>query len=566
MWPRTPEEHARGRNTGFVCFMNRDDAQEAMDAFQERDPLRSGRRMCLRWGKNVKKTVKRGTGGVPIAPIRKKVSESITTTRAAAASTTTKSTTISPPKNGATPNSIQAVDQISVGLASAQTSVMKNKDSIVYDEAKHSATAIRVIPPTDPKRLKFITTVASFVAKDGSILERRLLERESNNPLFSFLHTDSGNGHGHGHGSKHSNASERIFYRWRVYAFTQGDGFDSWREDPFIMIQPNGRFWIPPAIDTEKALREKMQIELKEDQIRIQQERRRKVAGKKKDLRTGRQLEITKITKTDDIVRLDVEDLEYWNQMIQEKLCASRDSICEAMAFCFDKSAAAQHISEMLKDVLMDNRRGVSVETKIARLYLMSDILYNSQQPGVKNAFRYRDAIEAMAKEVFKCLGTHGNGSAGRITMHKLRLAVKAVLSAWAKWSVYNGAFLSELEDLFEGRPITEENDDDLENETNDNLGAPSEEETAIKSTIDDQNDRKGETVNKETTTPQSIWVDKTEETEKDADSNKLVSDDIDGEDLDEEDLESGFVDIDDDLDGESLHDSDLEEDEDIIQ
>jgi hypothetical protein len=76
MWLRTPEEHTQGRNTGFVCFMNRDDAQEAIDAFQERDPLRTGRRMCLRWGKNVKKTVKRGTGGVPIPPIRKKVAGS----------------------------------------------------------------------------------------------------------------------------------------------------------------------------------------------------------------------------------------------------------------------------------------------------------------------------------------------------------------------------------------------------------------------------------------------------------------------------------------------------------
>ena len=70
MWPRTAEERARNRNTGFVCFMTRDDAQEAMDAFNEEEVF--GRRMILRWGKNVKKTVKRGTGGVPIPPIKKK--------------------------------------------------------------------------------------------------------------------------------------------------------------------------------------------------------------------------------------------------------------------------------------------------------------------------------------------------------------------------------------------------------------------------------------------------------------------------------------------------------------
>jgi len=31
--------------------MNRYDAQEAMDAYQDSDPLRTGRRMVLRWGK-----------------------------------------------------------------------------------------------------------------------------------------------------------------------------------------------------------------------------------------------------------------------------------------------------------------------------------------------------------------------------------------------------------------------------------------------------------------------------------------------------------------------------------
>ena len=343
MWPRTPEEHARGRNTGFVCFMNRDDAQEAMDAYQERDPLRTGRRMLLRWGKNVKKTVKRGTGGVPIPPIRKKVI------------------------GEGEISGIDAIGQRPIGEsdnnAEQAGSTPQNDNDIEYDESKHFASAIKVIAPKDQTRLDFITTVASFVAKDGSVFEKRLLEREKTNPLFSFLHQSC------------ENKEERIFYRWRLFAFTQGDSFDSWRTEPFIMIQPNGRFWIPPPLDAEKAMREKMERELKEDQIRIKQERRRKDA-EKKDFMTGRQLESMMRNRRDGgMVRLHPKDLDYWNHMIENKLCASRDAICEVMAFCFDKSGAAQHISELLKNILMDNRKGVSVETKIARLYLMSDIL-----------------------------------------------------------------------------------------------------------------------------------------------------------------------------------------------
>ena len=50
--------------------MNRDDAQDAMDTLQGTDPLNNGRKMFLNWGRNVKKVVKRGAGGVPIPPIR----------------------------------------------------------------------------------------------------------------------------------------------------------------------------------------------------------------------------------------------------------------------------------------------------------------------------------------------------------------------------------------------------------------------------------------------------------------------------------------------------------------
>jgi hypothetical protein len=33
MHPWTDKEKLRQRNTGFVCFMNREDAEEAMEAF-----------------------------------------------------------------------------------------------------------------------------------------------------------------------------------------------------------------------------------------------------------------------------------------------------------------------------------------------------------------------------------------------------------------------------------------------------------------------------------------------------------------------------------------------------
>eukprot|EP00560_Eucampia_antarctica_P003593 CAMPEP_0197840954 /NCGR_PEP_ID=MMETSP1437-20131217/45899_1 /TAXON_ID=49252 ORGANISM="Eucampia antarctica, Strain CCMP1452" /NCGR_SAMPLE_ID=MMETSP1437 /ASSEMBLY_ACC=CAM_ASM_001096 /LENGTH=211 /DNA_ID=CAMNT_0043450635 /DNA_START=1044 /DNA_END=1680 /DNA_ORIENTATION=- len=202
----------------------------------------------------------------------------------------------------------------------------------------------------------------------------------------------------------------------------------------------------------------------------------------------------------------------------------------------------------------MDNRKGVSVDTKIYRLYLMSDILFNSQQPGVRNAFKYRDAIEGMAKEVFTCLGSHGKGIAGRMTLNKLQNAILAVLDACTKWAVYNTAFLNQLKALFEGKliPTEEEVENKVENVTSlhckhvdaaksialfdhgSNIVAPDEVDTERKllTKIEEQNN------------PTSIWLEK--------------NDDVDEDDLDENDMHDGLVEIDEDLDDESLHDSDL--------
>lgn len=168
-------------------------------------------------------------------------------------------------------------------------------------------------------------------------------------------------------------------------------------------------------------------------------------------------------------------EVQEFDFLVKKKLTLSRDAICSAMAFCFEKSASAREIANLLKVSLVDEAPLVSVDAKIARLYLLSDILFNSQQPGVRNAFMYRDAIEKMAMDVFSSLGKKDarDGSIGRMTMHKLRMAVKSVLGAWTEWSVYNPSFLDELEARFDGREVIAEvsKKDDEVSEVNDEIG-----------------------------------------------------------------------------------------------
>jgi len=451
MWPRTAEERARNRNTGFVCFMIRDDAQEAMDAFNDADPLECGRRMVLRWGKNVKKTVRRGVGGVPIPVIRKCVKnkgEIIRKTPKVANQEHHHYDENTHVKDFPEPDEAEiqpeqaSTTQISLPIRELIKAQLVSSLAIPpFNPVTDTANAEHVKSPETPHRLRFISTVASFVAKDGSIFERKLALNEANNPLFSFLKADPKDG-------------ETIFYRWRVYSFCQGDGFDSWRTDPFKMLHPTGKWWIPPELDSKKARREEDEKKRKEDDLRKKMEDRKKLA-EKKDFMTGRQLEHAKFTNLEGGgAKLNDYEMERFRILFKQKLCADRKSICDAMAFCFDKSGAATQIADLLKEGLLETGDEISVDTRIARLYLLSDVLFNSQQPGVRNAFRYRDAIQAMAPDVFQTTGKHGQGKAGRMTMNKLRVAIRGVLNAWTNWSVYNSAFIDELEARFEGKEI----------------------------------------------------------------------------------------------------------------
>jgi len=441
----------------------------------------------------------------------------------------------------------------------SQNKVIKAQERLkveipAYEPAKHEANAVRVIAPSDPTRLRFITIVSSFVAKDGSVLEKKIIERESNNPAFSFMMPLQ---QGTTQNLDQVSLNERIFYRWRVFTFTQGDGFDSWRTDPFMMIE-GGRFWIPPSLDAEAALREEMKAKQKEEHIKNQQEVRRQLAGKKGYM-TGRQLEHAKFggsrtAASDGAIVLNKYEMDQWKDIMENKLCASNEAISEAMAFCFDKSGAAKQISELLRDALMDDST-LLVETRVARLYLVSDILFNSQQPGVKNAFRYRDAIEAMAPDVFRSFGQHGQGYAGRMTMNKVRNAVRAVLSAWASWSVYNVTFLDELQANFEGvelAPSLTEKED----VPNDTVGISTDEKR--EQSIPMAEDPEVKEV-EDVQAPRSQWVEA-----KDLEISQPLS--VQGEDINNNDLSTNKEDVGDDdvmgdeeLDGEALSEDDID-------
>ena len=215
MWPRTLEEKNRRRNTGFVCFMNRDDAEEAMEACDETDPFNNGRLLTLRWGKNVKKI---GRVESAKSSTQKRQNEGVDSNKGC--------------KNSTAPPTYSVIsDKLTARSASRniprnsgeQTSMIYSTPKVKhYDPDIHASRAMHVEIPTDQTRFHFISTTASYVAKDPEI-EQRLKDEEIGNSLFNFLTPVSDND---------EYQKEKLFYRWRVYSFCQGDTYSIWRTEP----------------------------------------------------------------------------------------------------------------------------------------------------------------------------------------------------------------------------------------------------------------------------------------------------------------------------------------------
>ena len=397
MYPRTAEERARNRHSGFVCFRNRQDALDAMTACQDRDIFGQGHRLKMNWGRRVEMSVRSQASDMSYH------------------------------------SNVHSVEETKADASNA-----------TFDPKVDGDGAIRVVCPPDPLRMQLISTVASFVAKDGAQLEQHLLQQHhaSMTHELAFLEYPH-------HEPQSIQSEEHVYYKWRVFSFAHGDSWHVWKTDPFQMLA-GGCYWIPPPLELAAARREQETKQAQQQELERQKQQRR-MHNLKQNMLTGRQLENM---HSGNAKQLSDEDILVFHRLTRDELCGSRESILQAMAFFFEKSAAADHIMSLLRELLVETASGeADVDMVIGRIYLLSDVLFNSQQPGVKNAFRYRDGIERLAPDVFDSLHRYGQG-VGRMTLSKLARAIRNVLVAWQQWEVFHEPFLQELRARFDGQDI----------------------------------------------------------------------------------------------------------------
>lgn len=132
----------------------------------------------------------------------------------------------------------------------------------------------------------------------------------------------------------------------------------------------------------------------------------------------------------------------------------------KGLRFCMSHSPQAGAVSKLLSSSLQDPSR--SGQRLICLLYVASDVLYNSQQRGVKNVHQYRTNLMKALPDILKQLGERARSS-NAISGTALQSAASRCLAAWESWGLWDATFQESLYTALHGRPPTPEEDEEEE-------------------------------------------------------------------------------------------------------
>ncbi|XP_044268115.1 U2 snRNP-associated SURP motif-containing protein-like [Tribolium madens] len=271
-----------------------------------------------------------------------------------------------------------------------------------------SQAVVKVTIPFDRNLLMIIHRMIEFVIREGPEFEAVIMDMESGNSEFKFLSDFQDPAH--------------TYYRWKLYSLLNGEPKNSWSMKPFRMYK-NGSIWVPPTAP---------------------------------NYREGMPQELIKSPKTENLSETQTARLV----SLIKHLTTTKSSISEAMVFCFNHCNALGDILQ----VLVDSFKNVATNPvkKLARLYLLSDILYNCKVRQI----RCEKFTQEVCLEIFNHL--HSTYKELHHAQDKVCFKIKifAVLRAWLLHHFYDVKFVTKLENvLLTGNENGEDDDNSLNDE-----------------------------------------------------------------------------------------------------
>ncbi|XP_063827343.1 U2 snRNP-associated SURP motif-containing protein [Ostrinia nubilalis] len=265
-----------------------------------------------------------------------------------------------------------------------------------------SQSIVKVVVPTERNILMLIHRMVEFVIREGPMFEAIIMNKEMSNPFFRFLFENQSPAH--------------VYYRWKLYSMLQGDSPKQWALNDFRMFK-GGSVWRPPVMNLYTA---GMPDELV-DEDDAKDNIRGTLSNNQRD-------------RLEELIR---------------GLTPARTSVGAAMAWCLEHAEAAGEVAACLAESLSGEQ--TAAHKRIARLYLLSDILHNA---GAKltNASAFRSAFQPRLADVMRACHAAWQALGSRLQREGFRARVTRVLQAWADWAVYPTDFLLHINDVFLGQ------------------------------------------------------------------------------------------------------------------
>ncbi|XP_062608000.1 U2 snRNP-associated SURP motif-containing protein-like, partial [Saccostrea cucullata] len=355
MWPRTDEERSRGRNCGFVAYMNRRDGERALNSLKGKDIMQY--EMKLGWGK-----------AVPIPPHPVYIPPALA------------EMTQPPPPSGL-PFNAQPRGRDRNRKGYGKVPPLSGRDEEGGGDKSLSNAVVKVVIPTERNLLILIHRMIEFVVREGPMFEAMIMNRELKNPQYRFLFDNMSPAH--------------TYYRWKLFSILQGDSPYKWRTEELRMFK-GGSLWKPPPMNPytqgmpEELVREDVVDKVVEHQA---------PPGPKKGQLTDSQRD-----RLEDMLR---------------ELTPERTKVGDAMVWCLDHAESAEEIVECITESLSILQ--TPIPKKIARLFLVSDILFNSSAK-VPNASFFRRCFQHKLLDIFKDVHETYAGIDGRLKAEQFKV------------------------------------------------------------------------------------------------------------------------------------------------
>ncbi|XP_047985315.1 U2 snRNP-associated SURP motif-containing protein isoform X2 [Leguminivora glycinivorella] len=274
-------------------------------------------------------------------------------------------------------------------------------DRKAYEEIL-SQSIVKVVIPTERNILMLIHRMVEFVIREGPMFEAIIMNKEMNNPFFRFLFENQSPAH--------------VYYRWKLFSMLQGDSPKQWTNNDFRMFK-GGSVWRPPVMNLYTAGMP--------DELVDEDESKENIRGT---------LSNNQRDRLEELIR---------------GLTPTRSAIGEAMAWCLEHAEAAGEVTQCLAESLTGEH--TAPHKRVARLYLLSDILHNAQAK-LTNASAFRSAIQSRLLEVMRDCHLAWSRMPSRLQQEGFRARVTRILQAWADWAVYPADLLLAASDAFRGR------------------------------------------------------------------------------------------------------------------